>query len=229
MRRYDQAEVYLDKVIALAPDWPLVHVYKAWIEIFRAGNITRAREILAEGALHADLARSHYYWWLERIVEPDHDAALRNMKLGPDTCMYYLHRAQLNRLLGRYETERQYADSARMRLEVLVKTFPDNARFHSYLGRAYAGLRMKEPAFEHAQRAMELLPTTRDAFDALFFALDLVETCVVFEEYDRAIDQLQFLLSIPGFVSTSYLKLDPLWQPLHSHPRWIAMVGEAST
>jgi serine/threonine protein kinase/tetratricopeptide (TPR) repeat protein len=229
MRRYDQAEVYLDKVIALAPDWPLVHVYKAWIEIFRDGNVTRAREILAEGAKHADMARSHYYWWLERVVEPDHDATLRSMKIGSDTAMYYLHRAQLNRLLGRYTIERQYADSARVMLEGRVKKYPDNARFHSYLGRAYAGLRMREPAFAHAQRAMELLPTSRDAFDALFFTLDLVETCVVFEEYDRAIAQLQFLLSIPGFVSPSYLKLDPLWEPLHNHPRWPDLVGDTVT
>ena len=228
MRRYDQAQVYLDKVIALAPDWPLVHVYKAWIEIFRTGNVTRAREILAEGAKHADLARSHYYWWLERVVEPDHDAALRGMKIGSDTCMYYLHRAQLNRLMGRFAVEKQYADSARIRLEDRVKQYPDNARFHSYLGRAYAGLRLKQPAFAHAQRAMELLPTSRDAFDALFFALDMVETCVVFEEYDRAIEQLQFLLSIPGFVSPSYLKLDPLWIPLHTHPRWPELVGSTT-
>jgi len=228
MRRYEQADVYLDKVIALAPDWPLVHVYKAWIEIFRDGNVARAREILAEGAKHADMARSQYYWWLERVVEPDYDATLRSMKIGSDTAMYYLHRAQLNRLLGRYEIEKQYADSARVIVEEKVKRYPDNARFHSYLGRAYAGLRMKEPAFAHGQRAMELLPTSRDAFDALFIALDMIEICVVFEEYDRAIDLLQFLLSIPGFVSPSYLKLEPVWKPLHSHPRWPELVGDTA-
>jgi len=228
MRRYEQAEVYLDKVITLAPDWPLVHVYKAWLEIFRSGNVVRAREILAEGARHADLVRSHYYWWLERVVEPDHEATLRTMKIGSDTAMYYLHRGQLNRLLGRYEVERQYADSARAMLEERARSSPDNARFQSYLGRAYAGLRMKDLAFAHGQRAMELLPTSRDAFDALFFALDLAETCVIFEEYDRAVEQLKFLLSIPGFVSPSYLELDPLWQPLHNHLRWPELVGDTA-
>jgi len=228
MRRYEQADVYLDKVIALAPDWPLVHVYKAWIEIFRDGNVARAREILAEGAKHADMARSQYYWWLERVIEPDYDATLRSMKIGSDTAMYYLHRAQLNRLLGRYEIEKQYSDSARVMLEDQVKRYPENARYHSYLGRAYAGLRMKEPALAHGQRAMELLPTSRDAFDALFIALDLIEICVVFEEYDRAIDQLKFLLSIPGFVSPSYLKLEPVWKPLHNHPRWPELVGDTA-
>jgi tetratricopeptide (TPR) repeat protein len=133
------------------------------------------------------------------------------------------------RLLGQHDVEAQYADSARAMLEDRVRQSPDNPRFHSYLSLAYTGLRQREPAFQHGQRALELLPTTRDAFDALFFALNFAETCVVFEEYDQAIDQLQFLLSIPGFVSPAYLQLDPLWRPLHNHPRWPELIESAKS
>ncbi|MEW5796691.1 MAG: protein kinase [Candidatus Zixiibacteriota bacterium] len=229
MRKYRQAEVYLDRVIALAPDWPLAHVYKAWLEIFRDGDVTAARAILARGAKRADLARSHYYWWLSRVIEPDPLTVLDNMKLGSDTAIYYLHRAEMFRLLGKHDNETRCADSARAMLEDRVRLYPDNARFHSYLSLAYTGLRQRESAFDHGRRALELLPTTRDAFDALFFALNFAQTCVVFEEYDKAIDQLQFLLSIPGFVSPSYLQFDPLWRPLHNHPRWKELIKAAQS
>ena len=227
MRQYPQAVVYLDRVIALAPDWPLAYVYKAWLEIFRDGNVTTARQILADGSRHADLARSPYYWWLARVIEPDPQTVLDAMKLGSDTANYYLVRAEMNRLLGRHDIEVSYSDSARVILEDRVRQYPDNARFHSYLSLAYTGLRRREPALLHGQKALELLPTTRDAFDALFFALNLAETYVVFEDYDKAVDQLEFLLSIPGFVSPAYLQLDPLWRPLHNNTRWPQLIKSA--
>jgi TolB-like protein/Tfp pilus assembly protein PilF len=229
MRQYERAEVWLDKAIQLAPDWPIPHVYKAWLEIFRDGNVAAAREILGEASRHVDLNRSQYYWWLARIVEPDLAAVLQHSRPGADTVVYYLHCAQMHRSLGNPDLERSFADSARVILEERILEFPDNARFQSHLGLAYAGLRDKERAMEHSGRAMQLLPATRDAFDALFYALNHVETCVVLGERERAIEQLHFLLSIPGFVSPSYLRLDPLWQPLHDHPGWADLVRQAES
>lgn len=227
IRQYDRATVYLDRAIALAPDWPMAHVYKAWLEIIRGGHIDRAAEILDEGSERAALPRSHYYWWLARIVRPDLNAVLAESRPGADTVVYYLHCAQMNRLLERFDIERAYADSARVILESRTATHPDNARFHSHLGLAYTGLRRQEEAINHATRAMDLLPTTRDAYDALFYAVNMVEVLVVFKEYDAAVEQLRFLLSIPGFVSPSYLKLDPLWLPLHDHPAWPDLISQA--
>jgi len=229
LRQYEPAAVYLDRTIALSPDWPLAHVYRAWLEIFHNGDTAKARQILAAGSRQADLAGSNYYWWLARVIEPDPQTVLDVMKIGADTVLYCLQKAQMNRLLGRHDVELACADSARVRLEPLARQYPDNARFQSHLGLAYAGLRQRDQAFVHGERALELLPTTRDAFDALFFTLDFAEICVIFGEYDRAIEQLHYLLTIPGFVSSAYLKLDPLWRPLHDHPRWPELVGDTST
>jgi len=39
-------------------------------------------------------------------------------------------------------------------------------------------------------------------------------------EYDAAINQLDFLLSVPGEMSIPLLRLDPAWAPLRDHPRY---------
>lgn len=228
MRRFDQTERYLEKTLTLAPDWPLPYIYKAWCHIFRSGDTAGAREALAQAAGRADVASSRYYWWLSRIIEPDLRAALENSRVGADTAGYLLHLARIHRLLGAAGEEYRYADSARTILEEKITRRPDDARFHSQLGLAYAGIRNREKALDHGRRAIELLPASRDAFDALFLVINLAETLVIFEEYDAAIDQLEHLLSIPGFVSPPYLKLDPLWKPLQTHPRFQKLLGQAA-
>jgi tetratricopeptide (TPR) repeat protein len=210
----------------LAPDVALPYVYKAWCYIFYSGDTASAREVLETASGRADIASSRYYWWLARIVEPDFRKALDESRLGPDTTGYLLHRAQLYRLLDLPDQERIYADSARRLLEVKIRDYPDDPRFHSQLGLAYAGLRQKPEALAHGQKAVELLPASRDAFDALFLVINLAETMVIFGEYDAALDQLEYLMSIPGFVSVPYLQLDPVWKPLRALPRFQKMIGK---
>lgn len=220
MRRFDQADTYLEKTLELAPDWPLPYVYKAWCKVFRSGDTEAARGIMAQAAGRADIASSRYYWWLARIIEPDLNKIIAVSRPGSDTAEFLLHKARIYRLLGNDRDERRCADSARKILEQQILVRPDDPRFQSHLGLAYAGLRDREKAISHGQKALELLPTSRDAFDAMFLVIEYAETLVIFGDYDAAIDQLEHLMSIPGFVSPPYLRLDPIWKPLHNNPRF---------
>jgi len=47
-------------------------------------------------------------------------------------------------------------------------------------------------------------------------------------EYELAIDELEFVLSIPSWSSPEYLKADPIFTPLHDIPRFIEIVGRYS-
>jgi serine/threonine protein kinase/tetratricopeptide (TPR) repeat protein len=220
MRRFDEADMYLEKTLELAPEWPLPYVYKAWCHVFRAGDTEAARATMAQAAGRADIASSRYYWWLARIIEPDLSKIIAATRTNSDTAEFLLHQARIYRLLGKNDDERRCADSARKLLEREVLDRPNDPRFQSHLGLAYAGLRNRKEAIAHGQKALELLPTSRDAFDALFLVVDYAETLVIFGDYDAAIDQLENLMSIPGFVSPPYLRLDPIWKPLHDNPRF---------
>ena len=39
-------------------------------------------------------------------------------------------------------------------------------------------------------------------------------------DYDAAVDQIQYLLSVPARLSIPVLELDPAWNPLRDHPRF---------
>jgi hypothetical protein len=49
---------------------------------------------------------------------------------------------------------------------------------------------------------------------------------VMVGEYDAAIEQLEFLLERPGWISIPLLRLDPAWDPLRKHPRFKKLVEE---
>lgn len=228
LRRYETAEEYIDKSILLAPDWDLPHIYKAWMSIFYTGDLERAREIIRNAKEVADLSTSRYYWWLSRMVAPSYQQARAEMRISSDSAAYYLQKAQLSRLLSDDKTVELYADSA---FEVAMRqreNRPDDPRYLSELGLAYAALGEREMALENTRLAVERLPTSRDTFDALFLILNYAEVLLLFGEYDQAIDQLESLLLIPGFISEPYLRIDPLWKPLWGRKNFEALLQKVS-
>ncbi|UCG58909.1 MAG: hypothetical protein JSU70_05225 [Phycisphaerales bacterium] len=69
---------------------------------------------------------------------------------------------------------------------------------------------------------------SKDAMRGPYRVEDLARICVMVGEHDAAIDQLEFLLSIPGPLWIPLLRLDPAWDPLRNHPRFKKLVGEGS-
>ncbi len=88
------------------------------------------------------------------------------------------------------------------------------------LGLAYAALGHKESAIREATKAAELMPVSWDALEGMVGIIRLAETYVMVGEYDAVIDQLDYLLSIPSFISVPLLRIDPLYDPLRDHPRF---------
>ena len=114
----------------------------------------------------------------------------------------------------------KYYDEARSFLKSKVEEDPEDARFHSSLGIAWAGLGHKEDAIREGKLGVKLLPVTKEAMRGLWRVEALAKIYVMVGEFDAAIDQLEFLLSRPGWMSIPLLRLDPAWAPLRNHPRF---------
>ena len=113
-----------------------------------------------------------------------------------------------------------YADSARTILQAKIKEQPESEVWHQWLGWAYAYLGRRENAIREARKAVELVPVSKDAYTGCRVLQSLALLYTVVGEHDAAIDQLEYLFTIPSLISVPRLKFQPVWEPLHQHPRF---------
>ncbi len=99
----------------------------------------------------------------------------------------------------------------------------------SLLGLAYAGLGRKDEAIAEGKRALQLVPRQRYSMENLISRLELARIYTMVEEYDAALDELEYLLSTPSNFSIHLLQLNPRWKPLWKHPRFQELVERYET
>ncbi len=134
--------------------------------------------------------------------------------------------AQIYGLMGNRQLERAYYDSARSMLETKVQERPDDERFRSALGIAYAGLGRKADAIREGELGVELLPMSKEAWRGAWRVEDLARIYTMVGEYDAAIEQLESLLAVPSPTAVPMLKIEPVWDPLRDNPRFQALLAK---
>jgi TolB-like protein/DNA-binding SARP family transcriptional activator len=245
MRRYAEAERALERATALAPDVPVYHGMRAYLSLKKDGDTARARLVLEEEPPSLD--RAAILAWstvLLRVFAVPYAAALNRLTLagaggpgtagaGGDSSQYYLAKAEAFAAWSEIPAAQAYYDSARVVLEARLAARGINKSAEQWpievpLALAYAGLGRKADAIRLARAGAQLVPVSRDAF-AGPNALDrLAEIYVRTGEYDAALDQVEYLLSIPSEVSGPVLRADPLWAPLRGNPRFERLIRGSS-
>jgi TolB-like protein/Flp pilus assembly protein TadD/predicted Ser/Thr protein kinase len=229
-RKYPEAEYYY-KRSALSPDLPWPYANAGWLYLRWQGDIKKARAAIEQVSWKPGYQTHPYALYksvLFDVIEKKYQAALENLssvKLESfDTQFLFIPRellfAQINGLMGNQQSEKAYYESARSILEPKVQEFPEDSRFHSSLGIAYAGLGRKDDAIREGELATDLLPVTKDAWRGAFRIDDLARIYVMVGEFDAAIEKLEFLLDVPSEITIPLLRLDPAWDPLRDHPRF---------
>ncbi len=227
VRLYPDAERSFDLAISISPEISRPYVYKAWLYLCWMGNTENAREVMEN--VPKEITHTGFFfpaWTLIDVIDGNYQKALGRLSSESseffETQFYFIPKAQLyaqiNGLMNQTQLEKAYYDSARKILKAKILERPEDSRLHSALGIAYAGLGQKKAAILSAKKAVDLLPVSKEAYRGTFRVKDLAHVYVMVGEYDAAVEQLKFLLSIPSWMTQKLLRIDPIWDALLSHP-----------
>jgi len=232
LREYDKAEKYYNMSITLQPDWVFPYQFLSQMILRWNGNTKKAKEILENAARYNKSSISDSLVIqanvLIDIYDKNYEEALKEMSLLKYDVVQnqayfrpkYLYYATIYGLMNRPELEHAYYDSARIFLEKKIIDFPEDNRLYSSLGIAYAGLGFDVKAIYAGEKAVKLLPVSKEAYRGPFPIEDLALIYVMTCKYDKALEQIDYLLSLPGFFSTKILEIDPRWAPLKNKPEF---------
>ena len=231
--QFPEAEENALKAVELAPDqmWPsLLKVYSLWSA---AGATQESRAILE--ALPRAAGWILWSWYWQNMMEDRYDEALlllaeaevdwirEKMWARP----LVLYEALTRHAMGQHGQANALFEEARRLLEAEVAAFPDDPRYHSSLGLAYAGLGMAEEAVREGERAIALLPVSEDAFYGLPYPVDLATIHALLGDETAALDGIEYLLSIPSWFSPAWLEVDFRFDALRDHDRFRALMDAA--
>jgi tetratricopeptide (TPR) repeat protein len=233
MRRYEQALDDANRAIALAPDEDWTYLAKVFNYWSWKGTTAEAREALT-------FVKPEHEWWLwawffQETGEGRHRDALQRIAAYPGDWvrqkMWAMPKALFAGLAHRWLNEpgpaRVEFERARAMLEAALAEQPDDPRYHSSLGVTCAALGLKGEAVREGRRATDLLPVEKDALYGLGHAHDLGVIYAMVGDDAAALKQLEYLLSIPGWMSPVWLRTNSLWKPLWGKPAFEALLSRA--
>ena len=143
--------------------------------------------------------------------------------LGTSLGAYQMLLGELQRHAGQTDAAQQSYQQARSTLRAALAAEPDNANLLQTLAQAEAGLGNQAETLASIRRAIELLPTSRDALVGPAYEETLARLQARFGDKDAAIAGVQRLLglsySFPP-LSVAVLRLDPDFDGLRDDPRF---------
>ncbi|MCI0602711.1 protein kinase [bacterium] len=230
MRKYSEADAYCDRTIALAPQQLYAYGSKAQIQLLWKGEIKTARAILEKMPVQENDS-AFFQWHQIDLCDRNFQGLLQRLSWLPDD--YYegpgfaSTKSQFAGLLYAFMRKRELArtsfETARVIEEEKVQQRPDDPARRASLAVVYAGLGWKQQAIKEAKLAVQLCPS-EDAFCRPAFIEKLAHVYTLVGEFDAAMDQIEYLLSVPCLVSAPLLKIDPRWDPLRGHTRFRKVV-----
>ena len=229
LRRFDDARAMLERARALRPSsMSLAHnrarlaAMKGDLEgirqVFRTmEEIVGRRRFVAYVALREDLV-----WALDdegrrtllTLTPADLDGSVADLAVA---------RAQVHWLRGERELARVWGDSAAAAFTALLAQYGDQLHRNQLiamrgLGLAYAG-RYKE-AIAEALRAEREQPKDQNS-QTSYVRYAIARIYVLAGQPDGAIKRLEALISEPGLRSAGLFRIDPNFDPIRNHPRFV--------
>jgi serine/threonine-protein kinase len=230
LRKHADAEAAADRALAL--DRTSIAVLQAKVMArLGAGNLAGARAALAAAPTQIDpttlVANMGVFWDLGWVLTDEQQKLLLRLTPGAfgDDRFNWAHvRTQVYGWRGDSAQARAFADTAVRASAEVLEGQPDDAQRRVLLGLALAYAGRKADAIREAERGYALKPISKDAFGGPYNRHQLARVYILTGEHEKALDALQELLRIPYYLSPGWLRIDPTFDPLRSHPRFKRLV-----
>jgi tetratricopeptide (TPR) repeat protein len=224
-RRYAEAERFLDAALSIAPDLGSAHPNRIFLYQSWTGDQEKVREVIGEMIRNAEpavVAMALGQGARGLVAEGAYDDAFE--QLTPASFArtfpfnYSFVKAEFYRLRGQPDRARAYCDSLLAALEDQSAERATDPNLAWYLAYAYAGLGRTEQAIHHAERTLSLLAASGDALQAAYMQHNLILVYAMVGEYDAALSQIEYLLSVPSLISVPYLRVEQFPGTLSDQP-----------
>ena len=239
LRQFPAALKFIDRALEIAPLDRAVIGRKAGI--YQAmGHLEDADAVLAKITVHPSDGPLLAIAAGQLVFQHRYPAAIELLQ----SCLAKLSAAQVSdrgqALFALGEVQRFAGDTtkakasyaqARELLEASLREQPDNAFLVSGLAAIDAGLGNRDEAIKEAERAIKLLPVSKDALVGPALEEGKARMLARLGENDAAIAALQHLVATPYApdgppITPALLRLDPSWDPLRGDPRFQKLCEE---
>jgi hypothetical protein len=226
-------------LIELVPGQPLLKALKAYLVAMRTGDDVPVRSAFA--ALPASMAddRDTLCYKLKLALDardwPQAKELIEKMNGGEDNGNF-AYGAQavpvgcysilLARLRGEHPSENSTFTDTREQLSQKVQQSEGNGCLLSQLAVVDALLGHKEVAISEAKRAVTMLPTSKDAMDGSYVAINLAVVYAWTNEPGLAFGALDPLIKTPHGLYYYDLKLSSYFDPLRKHAQFDKLLAQ---
>ena len=232
---YERALELIEESRRTDPTEEWIHLIEAIVYWSRAaeGDLERANEALSA---FPD-PRSDYPAWfltLQRLFEGDPEGALDRIARTEEPIFVFQNIYDPKELMrGLILLQQGKVDMAtpelRRAIEILEDAYtenPDDFRLPMSLGKAYAGLGMKDEALQAAAEGIELMPLENDKIMGLDAIYHEMQIYAIAGESELALDAMQKLVSIPSPYKGFWFTRNPAFEELKQHDRfWNLLEG----
>ena len=239
VRRYAEERATLDRVFAFEPNDAVTKVERALVELNSKADTRPLHQMIdsiraTEPAAMPTIANALLFCALaERDATTAKDALTA---LGENPINLTEDNVRFNRSFFEGVVARMAKDESKARLaftaaraeqEKIVRAQPNYALAVCALGLIDAALGRKDQALREGRRAVELLPSEKDALDGSAMVKYLAMIAAWVGDKELAFEQLATAIRLPTGLSYGQLKLLPVWDPLRGDRRFEKLTEEA--
>jgi serine/threonine protein kinase/Tfp pilus assembly protein PilF len=230
-RRWDDCMRYLDLSLTMEPGMAVALGYKGVTCVSQSGDLEGAGRFLEQIPEGEQIGWRLWQCWIA-CFDHNYDRATALAQNHPEGIVEAQFNAHSKHdLLGFVYVLQGRDDEAKRELEIALGLYerriaqlPEDARFHSQASLVLALLGRKEDALREGEECVRLSPLERDHILGLRHLIDYTQILAIVGESDRAIEQLELILSLPCHFSSHWIRLNPMYDSIRTHPRYPALL-----